>query len=203
MNKLKLPKEHLSWSQASMWNSSSTKRAYIRKYFFNEKMYATKFLKFGSYISQIIEDKTIDKEPQAVQDIIAKIPMLDVPEMPANLDLGAFKVIGFIDNASMDSSDIVEYKTGVLWTQSKVDSHGQLDTYAASVYQKYQIIPRVRLASMETKQNSQGNVEFTGRVKVFERKIVKKDIEKIMDYYRNTAIEISDHYKIFLEALKY
>jgi hypothetical protein len=204
MQKLKLPKEHLSWSQASLWNGSSTKREYIRRYFFNEKTrFTNKYLDFGGYISRIIEDKTIDQEPQDVQDVLAKIPTLDIAEMPANLDFGAFKVIGFIDNASLDASDLLEYKTGVMWSQAKVDKHWQLDTYAAAVYQKYQIIPRVRLTSMETKEGANGEIKFTGKVKTFERKIVKKDIENVMDYYRRTAQEISDHYKMFLETLKY
>ena len=124
------------------------------------------------------------------------MPFFDTPEYKIYADLGDFRVLCYIDHAKDDLSEIVEYKTGIPWTQKKVDGHKQLDTYALAVYQKTGKIPRVLLASMVTKENEDGVVDFTGQVDVFERKITMDDLSRVEDIYRKTAQEISSYYQV-------
>jgi len=84
-------------------------------------------------------------------------------------------ILWYADNTTADWKKLKEFKTGKTpWTQEKVDNHGQLDFYCLMTYLEKGYFPEdVELTWFETKDDSEGGITVTGKIKTF-----KYDVEK-------------------------
>ena len=149
--KLILPKGYLSWSQITCWINS--RQRYINEYFEDGKKLDTKYLRFGSQFSKMVEDlcELMERIPDrhlAVQELRKTHPMdenmesvmmeLDiegVSEYEINCTVrGMVPVRAYLDKYVTRNGAIQEYKTGLSpWTMAKVQKHDQLLVYGVAL----------------------------------------------------------------------
>ena len=197
-NPIILPKKHLSWSQIELWLKS--KSEYQKRYFEGKKGYTTKYMSYGSRLGELIAARDIFDFTEAETKVYSSLPKMDIYEYRIESEKDGFdfpvNVLAFVDAAKSDLSEIHEYKTSKNpWSQSKVDSHGQLDIYAWGVYEKTGKIPKVKLYWIETTEHENGKIEATGKVEEFERVVTIEQIGAIKELILKVAGEISEAYK--------
>lgn len=149
--KLILPRGYLSWSQITCWINS--RQRYINEYFEDGKKLDTKYLRFGSQFSKMVEDlcELMERIPDrhlAVQELRKTHPMdenmesvmmeLDiegVSEYEINCTVrGTVPVRAYLDKYVTRNGAIQEYKTGLSpWTMAKVQKHDQLLVYGVAL----------------------------------------------------------------------
>lgn len=140
--KLILPKGYLSWSQLSCWISN--KPRYIREYFEDGEKLDTRYLRFGSVFSRMVEElgeimKKIPDRALAIDELAKEFPMdenmqtvlmeLDVrgiseyqigntgradDKTPVCKIRGQVPVLAFLDKYRDFEKGIGEYKTGLV-----------------------------------------------------------------------------------------
>lgn len=207
--KFNLPKKRLSWSQRQAWRESKTHRKYIRRYFFKmPESFDSPYMNFGKKVGEALETGDFSGfEPQEVE-VLKQVPRSDDFEREILLkikdkDGKEVEVIGYIDSSDEPLKEILEYKTGKVWDQEDVDSHGQLDTYAAWVKDTTNKIPKVKLIAMPATKDEFGNITFgCTKPDVFNRKVTMKDIKAIKEEYLDVAREVEKYYNVYQEMLK-
>jgi len=168
-------KNYLSYSQYTTFMASE--KQYIKNYF-EGRTFHSKYLSFGKRFAEAVESGTDDKQ---FLEVIAKLPKAQKHERKFLVDFEGIPLLGFLDGFTKGKEFIIdEYKTGkVPWTQKKVDKHIQLLFYAIMVWKEYGIAPdkiRIRLHWIETCEDTDGTLFFTGKVKHFETRRTLKDI---------------------------
>lgn len=146
-----LPKGYLSWSQMSCWMTN--KPRYIKEYFEAGDRLDTRFLRFGSKFSKMVEklDEIMKVTPDrlsAIRKLAEEYPMdenmeavlmeLDtegISEFEIKCKIrGLVPVLAFLDKYRPRDGGIGEYKTGLVeWTLAKVQKHDQLTFYGVSL----------------------------------------------------------------------
>lgn len=185
---LLLPREHLSWSQRSIWKQN--KDRYRREYFENGKKLDSKYLRFGKAFAEAEELTDKDAEHE-IRVVINGVPCLS-----------------YLDSYNPSKSFFDEKKTGkVPWTLAKVHKHEQLVFYATAIKWKYGKIPKYcNLIWSETEENVTADfwgqidspVRFTGNVIPFKRTFDLREIERMEKDILQTALEISKAYRAYL-----
>lgn len=194
---MKLPKPYLSWSQISLWKKSP--REYSKRYFRKERGFQTKEMTFGKRIGEALENFDLFDLTKGEQDIVSKIPRLKWYEYPLVLQMDGYYLMGFMDGFSDNKSIIHEYKTGkAMWTQDRVNKHGQLLMYAAMVFKNYAVLPTATVYWMETQNTEKKDIELTGELLDFDRIFTKEEIENFLNECDKVAKDIEFHYKMFL-----
>ncbi len=149
--KIILPKGYISWSQITCWMGS--KERYIREYFEDGKKLDTRYLRFGSVFSKLVEDlceimKEIPERRGAIYKLREKYPIDDnMEEVLMMLDIegesefeinckvrGIVPIKAYLDKYVHRNGAIQEYKTGLKeWTLAKVQKHDQLTMYGVAL----------------------------------------------------------------------
>jgi len=202
--KLILPRNHLSWSSMSCWNSSPGR--FRREYFECGKKLDTKYLRFGKGIAEMIDK---DKHKELLPDLI----VCDVREHKIVTKICGVPILSFIDDYDPVNNVFREKKTGKIpWTQAKVIKHGQLVFYATALKHSIGKIPEYcDLDWIETKEGSievddfwrenEKSVQITGRIKSFHREFDEREITKMEELIVKSASEISEAYQSFLKEI--
>lgn len=158
---LLLPKGYLSWSQIYTWTTN--KARYIKEYFEDAERLDTRYLRFGSLFSKMVEDlgeimKRIPNRMMAIQELKKNYQIdenMELVLMELDIDgiseyqigysgkdgdthpvvkvRGIVPILCFFDKYRPDFS-IGEYKTGLQpWTMARVQKHDQLLMYGVGL----------------------------------------------------------------------
>lgn len=204
MEKLVLPKPHLSWSSISCWMSNPER--FRREYFENGKKLDTKYLRFGKGVAELIE-KGKHKE------LLPDLPIYPNPEYKMQCEVAGVPILGFIDSYDPVNNVFLEYKTGKNpWNQAKVQKHDQLTLYAAMLKQITGKIPEYcDLVWIETKEGSvevedfwrtnEKEINVTGKMVVFRREFDEREVDRIEFVVQKAAEEISEAYQEFIKEI--
>ena len=203
--KINLPRGYLSWSQVDLWSKS--KKQYAKRYFYGEKGFTNKAMRYGSKFADAME--TGEPSGDELLDLVAKtVEKYEVPEykLEAVIKSKEYNVplLGYIDTShDPPSKGFREYKTGKIpWTQKRADNHKQLPFYALMVYLNEKKLPKSIFLDWVETEDSTGDVKFTGHVETFPTRRTVGDLMEMMTIIKRTACEISREYdKVIKEAL--
>jgi len=187
-------KDYLSWSQYSLWHTS--KREYWKRYGLKEEELPNKFYDKGKELANALETGINESADDLLKVVLMAIPRLEIPEqkLEVAVDSGE-KLLCYIDSGSSDYTNFIEYKTGKIeWTKERVASHKQLDFYALAYYiaSGRKVIPECKLVWIETEEDANGNLVYSGCVSEFERKFTMVDLEWMEKSINTTISEIED-----------
>lgn len=210
--KLILPKSHFSYSQMQLWLKS--KEQYRARYYEDGPAFESIETIFGKRIARLLEEGV--KDP-----VLDNIPRYKIMEHRVEQKIGGYPFLGYFDSFDKRNKSIYEYKTGHQpWDAIRVLKHEQLVIYSLLCRLAYKKVnPIIKLIWLQTRYKTElqkigsqtaetdsNELEFTGKIQTFERKItekeriqMKKKIVRIMqeiskDYakYTHTAIKFSD-----------
>lgn len=191
---------YISYSQHSKWKSS--KKEYIKQYFFGEEFEGNAYTEFGSRVGEALENNDFSSFNKVELRTLKKVTRLDEFEKEIRLDLGDFYVKGFIDTNDKDCDIIIDYKTGALNKVSEYekDEYDQLAIYAAAIEQEMGKLPRqAHVELIERKGNPfQGEELCLGKEVIqIPKDISPKRILKVKKDVVKVATEISEYYRIY------
>jgi len=204
MDKLILPKPHLSWSSMNCWRTSPNR--FRREYFECGKRLDTKYLRFGAGIADLIAQ---GKHKELLPELI----VYDEREFTIRTTILGVPILSYLDDYDPVKNIFREKKTGKIpWTQAKVIKHGQLIFYATALKHSIGKMPEYcDLDWIETKEGSievddfwrenEKIVQVTGKIKSFHREFDEREIEKMEATIVKSAKEISEAYKKFIEEI--
>lgn len=204
MNKLILPKPHLSWSQLNCWLTSPDR--FRREYFECGKKIDTKYLRFGKDIAGLIE---AGKHKELLPELI----VYDVREFEIRTEINGVPILSYLDDYDPVNNVFREKKTGKSpWTQAKVIKHGQLVFYATAL--KHSIGKTPEYCDLDWIETRDGAVEIddfwrenekivqvTGKIKSFHREFDEREVDKMEELIVKSAQQISRAYRLFLEEI--
>lgn len=199
-----LPRGYLSSSALDLWLSSP--KQYEKKYFEGKDIdRPNEYMSFGKRLAQHLE--TGDFEDDAMV-IFAKnfLPSFGNNEYELTTVLktayGDIKLLGKLDDFNPTENEIYEHKTGkTVWTQHRVNNHGQLKFYAVMRHNDTGEIPRQILHWIETVSVG-GTVRPTGKVERFEYLATLEEIEEKKREIINACIEIDIAYRRYLKRIE-
>lgn len=172
-----------------MWETNP--KYYAQRYFEGQDL---KFLanQFGSEMAKALELEE-GSDDQAISQALIFLPKYPLREHRIEIPGTHCPLLGSLDGYDPAGPDIGEYKSGKgLWTQAKVDKHGQLDFYALLVYLKEKKLPRrVRLHYYCT------NEKHYGRVFNFEKKVTLTDVLRMSGRATKAWKEITVAYRTY------
>lgn len=210
MNKLILPKPHISWSQLSCWLQNPTR--YRREYFEDGKKLDSKYLTLGKNIATLIENGQH-------KTLLPDLECYDTPEFEIKCLVNGVPILSYLDSYNKISTNNVpanvfrEYKTGkVPWDRARVAKHDQLVFYATALKWSIGKMPEYcDLDWIETKETAKETVDFwrdgdkivnvTGRIVSFHREFDEREVERMEQLILKVATEISEAYQAYLREL--
>ena len=217
-NEIILPRAYISYSQYTLWRSS--RAGYISRYFKKGPELDSAELRFGKYISWLLEN-----DPE--NPIIAHIPRYSVMEHRMLVKVGKVRVKGGIDSFDPLTLAFREYKTGIIcpedctekhkvcikpWDQVKVRRHKQLPWYCMMVRAKHGkyngqvFLDHIPTRYVKTEKDERGvewtvhgkKIEMKGKVRSFKRIVAEWELDELEKDMLIVSREISDAYKLFL-----
>lgn len=202
---MQLPKNYISYSALRAFLLTTTRRSWIQRYLYNEPFYASKEVTFGKRTSDALESDNLFDIDDDLFEIVSRVKSADTPEVQMVLQQSGYYIMGYLDACSEDYTKVTEYKTGKTpWTQDRVDSHLQLDTYSLMIYEAFGIIPECELIWMETVDAPvRGGIKFTGKVERFKRTCTESELDDIRNLYYYSAVEMAMIYKEHLNGVDF
>lgn len=201
-------RDYLSFSSWSLWKKD--KDAYRRRYYEGEESFMNVEMVYGKLISEKLERG----------EKIKGIKSYGKAEEPMNVKLEGLKLKGYADDFCPKRIKFQEFKTGHLdskgnvpWTALKVAKHAQLVWYYMMLKIKYgKCNPNCQLVWLETRFKNksleyQGHIlttesrelELTGRVETFKRKIEEWEVDKLKKDILLTANQIHNDYENYIK----
>ena len=218
MSSIKLPRTtedgvpYISYSQWKMWKEAKSfnlrvegKLEYMLEYFFGEEFPDMGWAHFGNIVEDYVtEKKGAGMFGQKEKDLMDSIETLGVFQQEAWLDLGDFKLRGFLDDMTEDGTWIRDYKTASENSSKKYyqDDYYQLDIYAMWILQEFGILPeKMEVCIIERKGNPfKGEDLVVGdNVWYVDRPINPMRIQELREDIIKVTHEISGYYKTFLK----
>lgn len=216
MSELVLPKPYLSYSALDLWCRDQNE--YRKRYYLGEPYFSTPYTEFGNVIGEALEKRDWD-HPQ-LAPVRGKVPQGTHPEHKIEVEICGVPIMGYLDDFHLQTFAIEEYKTGIRdkdgkapWDRVKVRKHKQLTLYTLMVKHKYgDWNPDIQLTWMETEwariceqvSFGPGTIEdctlglrLTGHVETFPRTIRDWELDRMEQFIRKTAEEISEDYKLW------
>lgn len=201
MHDLKLPKEHLSFSQIDLWLRS--KETYRKKYYGGVKFATTAAMAFGNEVTLAMAAA----DPK--YDFIPRYPRFE-REMLVVID--GIPVKAAIDSIDDSVNRFYEYKTGrTKWTQNKVDKHCQLDLYSLLLEEEdgfvtdectlvhieaENMVKTVKMGDIELEGTST-EIRCTGNIYEFKRVITKEDRARMRELVVKVGREIEEDFAAY------
>ncbi len=204
MDKLILPKKHLSWSSINCWMTNPER--FRREYFEDGQKLDTKYLRFGKGIAKLIEE---GKHTELLPDLV----VYDKPEFEIRCDVVGVPMLAYLDGYDSERNVFLEYKTGKHpWTQAKVQKHDQLTLYATMLKAIIGKMPEYcDLYWIETKdgvaevedfwRTNEKEINVTGRIVPFHREFDEREIARMEFIIQKAAEEISEAYQDFIKEI--
>ena len=186
-------RDYISWSAMSLLEKDED--AYVRRYLYGEEGFRNDAMDFGKVVADALQDeKSVDPH---IRYIITFIPRFEVPEQEIVAKYKKMKLLGRMDSSDLSLSSFREYKTGrTKWTQTKVDSHGQLVFYATIIFLIKKRIPHAFLDWIPTEYDEDGFLKLTGDIKTFKRKaITLTDISQMLGRIKKASDRIDKLWK--------
>lgn len=192
-----LPKKYLSYSAMALWQTN--KEAYRRRYYLDEPSVETYATIFGKQVhKQFEDDETIPGSETRFEIEIDK----------------GLRLLGYVDSFNEADLSIVDFKTShnqKTWTKVSVAKNKQLVFYSLLVQAKYGKFNKVATLEWHETRLKPGGIEYkgrvyetssrelelTGRVEVFKRKVYKWEIEKLRKEIIKAAKEITEDFKLW------
>lgn len=208
--KLNLPKGYLSYSSITLWQTN--KDQYRKKYYYGQESHDTTETLYGKHIAKLLENNS---------PLLAHIPRYPVSEHPLEIEINGVPIKGYLDSFDPERLAFQEYKTGHLsrhngppWTKIKVAKHEQLPFYSLMIKTKYgRVDPWCDLIWIETQFAKQEiefeghtlssltrDLELTGRVEIFRRRIAQWERDRIRKWISTCAEEISNDYTQWMKT---
>lgn len=207
--KLNLPKKYLSWSAINLWNIN--KEQFRDRYYRNIKFPDTVYTLFGKEVHKALETEKFKDVPRySHSEYKIEVLIEDIP------------ILGYIDSFEESTHTLLDYKTGSMkadgsprWTQSDVEKHDQLPFYALLVKEKFGSVDKnCKLVWLVTRNKKKTDdfaglslegdsteLELTGDVFTFNRKIAKWEHDRIREIIVQSAKDISQDYTEFARTL--
>lgn len=187
-----------------LWQKS--KDQYRARYYMGGPGFESKETIFGKRFAKMMED--------SIQHPVADmVPRGDKMEYKILQEIQGVPVLGYLDSFDTTQHFVYEFKTGKeKWSNLRVAKHDQLVVYSLLVKKKHgHVDPFVRLTWIETKNcgdeymiggvklTAKTEIDFTGHVETFKRRIVQWERDKMEEKIRRIAEEITEDYTKFLE----
>lgn len=152
-------KRPLSWSAISSFEYNPAE--WHTRYILNEKQAENMAMKFGKVFAKSCEDG----KP------LAPVTLLRKMEHKFEVVFNGIKMVGYADTFDdVTFTDLGEYKTSKnIWTQAKVDQHGQLTMYCLFNLIQNKIQPEqmnIFLECLQTKESKDFKLQFMDPLKV-------------------------------------
>lgn len=186
-------RDYMSWSSLNLWKTN--KNEYRRRYYLNEPSFENTATIFGKEVhKKFEEDESVVGSETSIKLVFHE-----------NL-----KLLGHLDSFDDQTLAIIDFKTGrEPWTKFRVQKHGQLVFYSLLVELRHgKFNPNVELHWHETRfknkstefdghilETESRELELTGKVEVFKRRIYKWEVEKMKQEILLTAKAITEDYK--------
>jgi len=200
-----------SYSQCSMFNkdkgfniqSCEGKYEYIQRYFLGKQFPDTMgWAAFGNKVEDAIEKQDFSKFTKEEAEVLKKVPHHPVFQKELIVPFDGFNLRMFIDNATEDLSDFVDFKTG---SENSIKqyydkSYNQLEVYALGIKKVTGKLPKTSkvIAIMREGNPFRGEPLKVGKGHRFiDRKIKLDDIKRTEEWIYETVEEISKYYKVF------
>jgi hypothetical protein len=206
MEKIILPKPHLSYSQMSMWLRN--KDQYRERYYLNGPSFETRESIFGKTTAKMLEDGVKDK-------VLDRVPRYHFKEYRIEQEICGIPFLAVLDSFQKSTGSILEYKTSKNpWTPLMVQKHLQLDVYSLLVKLLHGYVdPWTKLVWIETEYTPElqqvgsrqllgesNQLRFTGRIEIFKRRIPEWERQMMKQKIVRVAQEISEDYQLFLQS---
>lgn len=187
----KFKNRDLSWSSISSFEYD--KENWYNKYILGKEQDENEEMKFGKKFAKSIEDGTCE-----VKELLEKLQ--NKKEHKFKVVFNNIPMVGYTD-AFCDKTftKLDEVKTSkTMWTQNKVDTHGQLDMYCLMNYITNKIIPNdvdITLYCLKTVQNGDFSIELAKPIdmQIFKTKRTMMDIIKFGQRINNTYKEMLEY----------
>ena len=201
--KLNLPRDHFSYSQMDLWLKN--REAYRERYYRGGPSFENTATIFGKRIAKMLEDGVADP-------VLDKVPKYQFMEHRIELKVNGIPFLGVMDSFSKRMKSFYEYKTGKeKWDQLRAEKHSQLVVYALLTKLKYGTFdPWAKLVWIETRnrpetrtfdghdlEGNSNEIEFTGKIQIFHRKIENWELNRMKQLIKKTALAISEDYTKF------
>lgn len=201
---INLPRPYISYSAYNLWKKD--RAAFRRRYYDNEKPFETPETIFG---------KTIADQLEKLQ-VIEGLEVYGTPEHKIEVEYKGIRILGYLDDFDPKGLRFQEFKTGHLapdgrapWDQVKVRKHEQLVWYSMLIEMKYgKVDPVCHLKWLETRfkkktivsmghtlESESRDLELTGLIKVFPRRIFKWERENLKREILKVTKDISDDFE--------
>ena len=213
---LSLPRPYLSYSAMDLW--SRDPQEYRKRYYLGEPYFSTPYTEFGNIVGGALENREWDHPVLA--PVRGKVPQGTHPEHKIEVEIRGVPIMGYLDDFHLQTFAIEEYKTGIRdkdgkapWDRVKVRKHKQLTLYTLMVKHKYgHWNPDIQLTWMETEwariceqvafgpgtiEDCQLGLRLTGHVETFPRTIREWELDRMEEFIRKTAEEISEDYTLW------
>lgn len=202
-----LPKGYLSYSAWYLWRTN--KQAYRDRYYPKER--PPDFESVETIFGKSVHEKIENGE-------LLHVPRFPLPEHKIEVEVAGIKLMGQIDTFDEQTFSFADYKSGHAnkkgespWTLAKVMKLDQLPFYSVMVEAKYgRVNPLCQLIWLETEfvkksidfeghilESISRELQLTGRVESFPRRIAKWERERMKKLIIETANEISEDYERF------
>lgn len=150
---------------------------YYQVYIEGLDQFRTKYLELGKRMATCLENGYDEERDPLFENIAVFMPAYPLREFDLKADLEGIPLVGKLDGFKEEALIIGEYKTGKKWTQSMVNSSGQLTFYALLVWLVYKKLPaKIYLHWARTEEDMEGKLFLTGDIKTFETQRSLKDL---------------------------
>lgn len=187
---MKSNRTYFSYSQYATFKSSP--KQYYEKYVKNKETGSTKYQRFGRDLMKNAEFAELSEVPELIRERV-KSGIVEHPILVSAV-LVDKDLYGILDAVNDDKNHFIEIKTGKhRWTKDQVVINEQMLFYALLIYLETDEVPTAELLYVETKDNEDGGVQFTGYSERFYREFT---LEEILQFQREvcSAIEEIDNY---------
>ena len=183
---MKSNRTYFSYSQYATFKSSP--KQYYEKYVKNKETGSTKYQRFGRDLMKNAEFAELAEVPELIRERvksgIVEHPIL-VPAGSVDKDL-----YGILDAVNDDATHFIEIKTGKhRWTKDQVVINEQMLFYALLLYLATGKVPTAELLYVETEDNEDGGVQFTGYSETFYREFT---LEELLQFQREVCSAIEE-----------
>lgn len=196
--RLNLPNGYISSSQITQWRYS--RQRYIDKYIWQITPPPRPEMLYGKQFADWLEHGWDDapEESQKMLEKIKKLPVVEYKiEESFSTEAGAYDFLGFMDGYHPKTHAILEVKTGrTPWDRERADKHLQTRLYAAIIYKRHGILPKVTITWVPTHQVD-NQIVPTGELFNFPVTMTVPKILTALKEMETTALEIHEWYTAY------